>query len=101
MFLTDNTRTIRGFYLPQASNCPSEFHYGESQHPLWRLPFHSYLGSFIGSAEKEQEELAVPEAGWFKSENEKQANYKSRTLRFGEFYCTALPFPQDLLTATY
>lgn len=43
----------------------------------------------------------VPEASWFKSENEKQANYKSRTLRFGELYRTALPFPQDLLTATY
>lgn len=62
MYLTDKTRTIHGFNLPQASNCPRKFHYGESQRPLGRLTFHSYLGSFIGSYEEEQEESVVPEA---------------------------------------
>lgn len=61
-YLTDKTRTIHDFNLPQDSNCRSKFHYGESQHPLGHLTFHSYLGSFIGSYEKEQEELAVPDA---------------------------------------
>lgn len=62
MYLTDKTRTIHGFYLPQASNCPSKSHDGESQRPLGCLTFQSYFGSFIGSYEKEQEESAVPEA---------------------------------------